>query len=380
MTTARLFRLFAAAVVVSAALIPGPAQASANVTEVAHGLDSPRGVAFFHGRLVVGEAGHGGHGGPACVTPPNGPGEICVGLTSQISWVNPETQLPKPLVTGLFSITLGQEGTLGVAGLSVSDGRILAILGASPQELNVIPCATAACNGLIDTAKGQAGHLISVTVKGKWRSVASVGAFDYEYTKTLPLPREIDANPYGVLASGRGAYVADAGANTLDWVNSKGAVSIVTHFQRFDPNTFPTDAVPDCVARADGALWVADLSGRLFRIQDGTATQVPMPLLTHVTGCTADQEGNLYLVNMWDSPPPSLPSPFSGSVVKFDTEEGQSSVVAAHLNFPNMDTIGPDGNLYVSAGSICPAGGIPGLCPRGGTVLRISLDSENHQA
>ena len=37
-----------------------------------------------------------------------------------------------------------------------------------------------------------------------------------------------------------------------------------------------------------------------------------------------------------------------------------------------MVTIGPEGVLYVSADSICPAGGIPGLCPNGGTVLRIN--------
>src|SRR5438132_13538660 len=56
-----LFAWLAAGVV--AALLPIPAAAAPSVTTIATGLDSPRGVAFFHGKLLVGEAGHGG---PTC--------------------------------------------------------------------------------------------------------------------------------------------------------------------------------------------------------------------------------------------------------------------------------------------------------------------------
>ena len=366
--------LLVAVVVAATALLPGPAAAAAGtVTELAHGFDNPRGVAFLHGRLLVGEAGHGGTN--ACFVPVGGPGTICVGFTSRISTVEAGRHRPTPLVTGLFSISLGAEGVLGVGGLSVQDdGGILAILGANPQALAGFTCATAACQQTINKAMHQAGHLISAKTNGDWRSLASVGAFDYEYTKTLPPPTEIDANPYGVLAFEHGALVADAGANTLDWVGNGGAVSVVTHFQRFDPNTFPTDAVPTCVVRAGGALWVADLSGRLFRMTGSTATQVAVPFITHVTNCTTDGQGHIFLINMWDTATqPSFPSPFTGSVVKFNTASGTASVLASHLNFPNMGAVGPDGNLYVSANSVCPATGVPGLCPQGGTVLRIRL-------
>ncbi|HEV2476641.1 MAG TPA: ScyD/ScyE family protein, partial [Candidatus Dormibacteraeota bacterium] len=53
-----LFALPALAVVV--AMLPSQAAAAPTVSVVTSGLDSPRGVAFFHGKLVVGEAGHGG--------------------------------------------------------------------------------------------------------------------------------------------------------------------------------------------------------------------------------------------------------------------------------------------------------------------------------
>lgn len=356
------------------ALMPIPAGANGTtVSVVASGFDNPRGVAFYHGRLLVGEAGHGG---PACA----GPLPTCLGLSGQISSVNLRDGSHTALVSNLISVDLGPEGTIGVSDVSVNAGRILSVIGAAPQAVAGFPCSTDECRAIIATATAQLGQLISVSRNGSWRAIAGVGAKDFDYTGTLPPPNEHDANPYGVLAVKNGAYVADAGANTLDFVNKRGEISILQHFFLSTPTSFPTDAVPDCVAQANGSLWVADLSGRLFRIDGNTATQVPLSLIHHVTGCTSDAEGNLYLVDMWGTP--GLPSPFTGSVVKYSTDEGSASVVAGGLNFPNMITVGPEGALYVSANSICRSGGIPGLCPNGGTVLRITTDQEgeNHHS
>ena len=41
------------AVIAMAALLPGPASAASNVTQVAAGLDSPRGIGFYNGKLLV---------------------------------------------------------------------------------------------------------------------------------------------------------------------------------------------------------------------------------------------------------------------------------------------------------------------------------------
>ena len=38
-----------------------------------------------------------------------------------------------------------------------------------------------------------------------------------------------------------------------------------------------------------------------------------------------------------------------------------------------MDVVGPDGNLYFSADSVCPTTGIPHLCEQGGTVWKLAL-------
>lgn len=376
-------------VVAVGALLPSQASAASTVTQVASGLDSPRGIAFINGHMVVAEAGHGGK---TCFTPAPG-STVCFGATSRISWVNPTSHTHTELVKGLFSVMLPMgEGVIGVSGLTIRDGRILAQIGGTPQE---VPPSVS--NG------AQAGRLISVNpADGTWRTVAPVGMRDYNFTLkfTPPTPgvfspgtQEHDANPYGVLATDNGVYVADAGANTLDFVGEDGKISILNYFGWRDPNpnNFPSDTVPTCVARADGALWVGMLSGRLARIAGTSVTHpVPMvagkPLLTHVTNCIAGNDGNLYFVNMFGSGIPFTdPSFFMGNVVKYNVRTGQGSVVAGNLVFPNMAAIGPDGDLYVTTGSICPANGAspfppgaPNPCVGGGKVLRISLPHDQN--
>jgi hypothetical protein len=363
------------------ALVPTPAAAAGPPTLVAGGFDSPRGVAFFKGKLVVGEAGHGGTN---CI-PASGPNNplTCFGRTSQISWVNTVTGAHSTLVEHLFSVAEfrgpGPGEALGVDGISARDGRLMAILGVFPQAFADYHCASgdAGCAADLDAAKNEAGALLSVKSSGSWRKVAGVGEFDFNWTAGKA-PQEHDANPYGVLATNGGSYVADAGSNTLNFVSNRGEITILHHFPWKNPNPagFPSDDVPTCVVRADDGLWVATLSGHLYRVDGTSATLVPNPLLKHVTGCTADEEGNVYFVNMWTTP--TFPAPFTGDIVKL-SEEGTFSVIAGGLNFPNMDVVGPDGNLYFSADSVCPAGGIPNFCSQGGTVWKLALPHEKHE-
>jgi hypothetical protein len=372
---AKASRLFLAILIgLSTALVPGPASAESNVTvtPVASGFSSPRGVALFQGSLLVAEAGTGGSYCDAAHT-------ICIGQTGQISRVNLANGHHTALVANLFSATEfhgGPAEALGPESLSVSDSRVLNVMGVFPQAFGGIHCAAndPVCAQTLAQAQAQAGHLISVGGNGSWRSVASVGSYDYNWTVAAKIPnQELDANPYGVLASEDGAYVADAGSNTLDFVGEEGRVTVKNYFP-FRQKAFPADEVPTCVARTDETLWVATLAGHLYRMNNGVATKVVEPDLKHVTGCTTGGDNTLYLVNMWTTDgAPSPASAFTGNVVRFNSDRGSSSVVAGHINFPNMITAGPKGSLYVSADSICPASGIPGLCPLGGSVKKISL-------
>jgi hypothetical protein len=374
------FRFSMAAIVFMAVgvLVPIPAGAAgpATPTFVAGGLDSPRGVAFFQGKLVVGEAGHGGKN---CVPAPPAYPAACFGRTGQISRVNTATGSHGTLVDHLFSVmefrAPGEGEALGVSGLSAGDGKLMAIMGVYPQAFADYRCAPgdAECAADLAAAKKQAGALLAVKTNGSWRKVAGVGAYDYDWTANVP-NQEHDANPYGVLVANGGTYVADAGSNTLNFVSNGGRISIL-HYFPYRQEAFPSDEVPTCIAKTDNALWVATLAGNLYRVHGHSATLVANPYIKHVTACAADGQGNVYFVNMWNTPGP--PNPFTGDIVKLSTESGKSSVIAAGLNFPNMDVVGPDGNLYFSADSICPAAGIAGFCPMGGTVWKLALPHDN---
>jgi hypothetical protein len=369
-------RLSLAATVLMAvgALLPSPGLAAVGPVPVASGFDSPRGVDFFKGKLVVAEAGHGG---TSCIPASAMNPLTCFGRSSQISWVNTAAGTHTPLVDHLFSVAefrgSGPGEALGVDGISARDGRLMAIEGVFPQAFANFTCAPgdAGCAADVAAAKNQAGALLAVRSNGSWRKVAGVGAFGFDFTANIPR-QEHDSNPYGVLAASGGSYVADAGSNTLDFVSNSGHISVRHYFplRNDSAGAFPTDEVPDCVVRADEGLWVATLAGHLYRVHGTSATLVPNDLLKHVTGCTADRAGNVYFVNMWTTP--SFPTPFTGNIVKM-SDEGTSSVIASGINFPNMSAVGPDGNLYFSADSVCPAAGITGLCPNGGTVWKLAL-------
>ena len=382
-----------------AALLPSPVAAASTVTLVASGLDSPRGVAFVGRSAVVAEAGHGSDNPADCLGA--GPGKACFGKTSQISWVNTANGAHMPLVKGFFSLHAGFD-TLGLSGLSVRDGKIYAQIAGTSRE---VPPQF--------TIGKQAGDLISVNPRnGTWKSIASVGDFNFDYTVanfTEPNPpvcgacpgtQEHDTNPNDVLATSDGWLVVDSGSNTLTKVGKNGKMTVLHHFPwRAATRSFPSDEVPTCIASTDEALWIGTLAGHLFRLEEDEATQVTpkdsagKALLSHVTGCTFGDNGTLYLVNMFGAGNPGEPSFFNGSVVKYDTESGKGSILAdaVHnpaLSLPYMAKVGPDGNLWVTSGAICGVGGAdpfagapfptpPNPCTigskKGGRLLKISL-------
>ena len=93
-------------------------------------------------------------------------------------------------------------------------------------------------------ARAQAGGLISFTPGGTRKSIAEVGADDYTWSVTdTSLTRSPpNANPYGVFGVAAGAYVADAGANVLDFVGANGDKSIISAILCPLPAAFPATA------------------------------------------------------------------------------------------------------------------------------------------
>ncbi|TMG10938.1 MAG: ScyD/ScyE family protein [Chloroflexi bacterium] len=202
-----LFVLLAGAVV--AATLPSPV-AAATPTQVASGLDSPRGITFVNGRMLVTESGHGSTNPSDCFFGGPDAGTVCIGPSGRISWIDGGVRTT--LVGGLFSQTArGGFDSEGPSGLSVGDeGRILAQISVTPQEVPAPPTLSAAAYAL---GQAQAGRLISVRRNGTWNTVAKVGEFDFNYASGLPASahQEADSNPTGLMATGEGAYVADSG-------------------------------------------------------------------------------------------------------------------------------------------------------------------------
>jgi hypothetical protein len=337
--------------------------------------------------LAVAEAGHGGD-----VCFPGGP---CVGTSGQISTINRTTGSHMPFVSGLFSALDPEGGAIGVDGLSSQGGRLLAIMAIFPQALDGATCAgqPADCPQVLATARAQAGQLLNFRANGKFKAIAGVGAYDFQWTidHHSIYGGEIDANPYGVLAQPGGTYVADAGSNTLDWVGNNGDISVLERFA--DPNPpepFPADAVPTCIAASsDGQLYVGDLAGRIWAV-DGVSDEQgnhagdhanhdrgnlrgPARLVSgqsgnHYTGCAADGSGNVYFVSMFAG---LFPNPGTGSIVKLTAGGTVSTLATGPLVFPNGITVGRDGVLYVSVNSICGASPGGACGPLTGGVVKI---------
>jgi hypothetical protein len=208
-----------------------------------------------------------------------------------------------------------------------------------------------------------------------------VGASDFNWATANPgFSREApNGNPYGVFALPGATLVTDAGANTLDLVTANGLVTVLSAFAPPAPGGFPADTVPTCVTVARGNTYVGSLSGKLWKRSGSFApTEVPVGngLLHHVTGCTSDAKGDIFLVDMWGTPGPPIPigpgsAAGTGSIVEL-AADGTASVLASGLMFPNGIARAKDGSLYVTVGSTCTAQGTPfPYCSAGGGVVRL---------
>jgi hypothetical protein len=366
-----------AATTTGLALVAAPAQASSgpSIHVVASHLNNPRGLSMSSGgTLYLAEAGRAGKN---CFTDPV-MGTNCAGLTGSIDRVGAHGVTR--IVKGLISIGgPGGVASEGMVAVSASGGHVFGQFAGNTIGVAGVPLPSFVVKAALRSL-GQFGWVDG----SSFHTAAGVGDHDFAWAAKhqFLVPDQFpDSNPNGVLVTGGERFVVDAGANTLDEVESNGQVRVLTFLGSL---TNPvTDAVPTCAAKGpDGAIYVGELLGgqftpgssRVWRIvvKNGHATKAVWARgLTTVQGCGFDRWGNFYAtefeVGGLDEGPTASPL---GAVVKIAPNGHRTTIGLGQLFFPSGFAAGADGSIYVSNCSIAPASGF-GPCPNGGEVVRI---------
>ncbi|CRK58486.1 hypothetical protein [Alloactinosynnema sp. L-07] len=343
-------------------LTPWTAQANGGgVTTVATGLNNPRGLAFdHHGTLYVAEAGTGGAG--PCFPGPEGE-DVCFGTSGSVSAIH--HGVPHRVVSGLPSIA-HPDGSqaLGPSDVDFSGGKLLFTvgLGADPAERAGLPA----------TGQAAMGWLLKKHPQG-WRQVADVAGYEAAANPDGGLP---DSNPNSLVAGPTGVVVADAGGNALVKVRPNGSFTTLAVFpdQLVDappflpPGKMPAQSVPTSVVIGpDGAYYVGELTGfpfqpgaaRVWRVS-GNSAKVVASGFTNIVDL-GFSGGRLYVLEIATNG--LLSGDPTGALIRVGKNGQQTVVMSEGLFLPGGVTF-RHGAAYVSN---C------GVCPGGGTVLRIPL-------
>ncbi|MEV8438122.1 ScyD/ScyE family protein [Actinosynnema sp. NPDC051121] len=346
--------LAAVGAVVAAVLAPATANAE-STTVVAQGLDNPRGLAFdAHGDLYVAEAGRGGEG--PCFPGPEG-AEVCFGDSGAITRIAGGAQ--SRVITGLPSIAARDgSGAIGPSDVDAHDpgGLYFTVgLGADPAVRAGLPPL-----GQNASAWLLRGH------PGGWEQVADIGAYEAAANPDGGLP---DTNPNSVLAAAAGRVVVDAGGNSLLLVHHRG-ISTLAVFDTRTIDGHPVQPVPTSVARGkDNALYVGELTGfpfppgqaRVHRVRPGLPPAVVADGFTNIIDIAFDAQGRLYVLEIAHNGLTSGDP--TGALIRVDHDGTRTTLASAGLIMPGGLAL-HDGAAYVSN---C------GVCPGGGTVVRIPL-------
>lgn len=352
------------------------AQAGNALDIVASGLNNPRGITVSDtGDIYVAEAGTGGptaDAGGTCFPNPEGGADVCFGNTGSVTKLAAKGGQSR-VITGLPSLAAGGGGASGPSDVVVTGNQKLAVvigLGADPAQRDTGPAAMHRMGTVFETFLKQ----------GRTTTLADIAAFE---GSANPI-HDPDSNPVGLVRSGAGYLVADAGGNTILRTGRGGSVSLVATLADGPAVANPfappgamvqPQAVPTAVAIGpDGATYVSQLTGFPFPVggssiwriaADGTLSQWASGF-TNVTDLTVGPDGFLYAVELATTgllavPPGQLAQ---GSLWKI-SPDGTKSLVAGGLPMPYgvaLDEAGHTAYVTLFSGA-----------PHAGAVAKIAL-------
>jgi hypothetical protein len=349
------------------------------ITEVAGGLDSPRGLAVAaDGTIYVAEAGVGGT--DACVTNPE-LGEVCFGPSGAIAAISGGEV--SRIVDGLPSAGTEAGEVIGAGDVTIdAAGTIWFTVGG--------PTLGAAAARDAEPAAAGMGQLYRIAADGTVEAVADLAAYESAENPDADQPgnEEPDSNIQGVAATADGAVVADAGGNTVLGVDGSGTISLVAVLPVVmtpmpadptsepdpdaEPMMVPMDPVPTGVAvGADGAVYVGQLTGfpfpvggaSVFRVVPGEEPTVHASGFTNIMDVAFGPDGSLYVLEiahigllagfaqMEESGPPM------GGLWKVPAGGGDPELIASEgLVFPGGVAVADDGTVYVTTCTSCGPG------------------------
>jgi hypothetical protein len=313
-----------------------------DVSVVMSGLDNPRGMSFGpQGALYVVEAGRGGGPGAPSISPRGTP--LYYGPTGAVSrlWKGEQERV----ASGLPSLALenGNEGG-GANGISfngVGNAYVTVGFGADPS-----------LRSNLGSAGADFAQLIRLKPNGKWSAVTDLGTYE---ASANPDGRQVDTNPFGVLAApGGSAVVTDAGGNSLLRVDNHGSISRLAVMPILPPSqAFSGDPVPTGFAVGpDGAYYIGILSGapfrdgaaNVYRVAPGEDPTVFRGGFKTIIDVDFDSHGNLYVLQH-SSGPAGLAGP--GSLVRV-APDGTRHTVLGGLTAPTSFALESHGVLYVT--------------------------------